>query len=372
MKKEKILGKKVVISFLIIAGLLAGILPCTRKEAAAAAGTKGYLLLVEEKDGTWSEYGGCIEVKGKNKLMVSASETAEKIGIIYKKKNSKAFTIGNGKKKNTYTKNSTAYQYYNGSKNVAKKSSYKAYVSTVNKTNMVEYGTLATLVSVKLYSGEKAGDYQKAGYSGVLCFSKYHKITELPAMEAGTRVTTEAELRQAAADLKISNIIITEDITVEKDFTCEREENSVNLHIQKGKTLTINKEYIEVGGTLKNDGTIIIKGNLVRGICNLVNNGAIIIENGGSAGSGMSDFNNNGCVRIEKGASLYVDRGSAFYNNGEVVNEGNMSISDGGSFNDKGGKIVNNGVIDLDSYYNGDISMISGSGTVNDYREGDQ
>lgn len=367
MKKGRVFGKKAIISFLVGMLLVSGSFSYSRTEAATE--TKGYLMLVQEKDGSWSEYEDCIEVKSKTKVMVNASEAAEKMGINYKKKNSTTFTISNGKKKNTYTKGSATYQYYNGSKTVAKTAGYKSYVSTTGKAYMVEYSTLTNLVSVKLYNADKVGDYQAAGYAGVLCLSAYQKITKLPEMEEGTRVATEAELVKAATNLKTSNIIITKDITIKTDFYCEREESPVNLHIQKGKTLTINKEYIEVGGTLKNDGTIIIKGSLVRGICNLINNGAVIIKDGGSAGSGMSDLNNNGSFSIEKGASLSIDRGSAFYNYGELTNDGSIKVDDGGSLSDNGGKIVNNGVLDLYSYYNGDISLISGKGTLNDYRE---
>jgi putative multiple sugar transport system substrate-binding protein len=183
MKKDMVFGKKAFMAVLIVIVMIVGILPYCQKDAAAA--TKGYLMLVEENDGSWSEYGGCIEVNAKNKLMVSASETAEKIGITYKKKNSNIFTISNGKKKITYTIDSAKYKYYNGSKTITKKAAFKSYVSMVNKTNLVEYSTLASLVYVKLYSLEKANDYQKAGYSGVLCFSKYHKITGLPETGAG-------------------------------------------------------------------------------------------------------------------------------------------------------------------------------------------
>lgn len=366
MRKGIILLKTVLVSFIML-GIFAGTIQYNQADVSAK--DKGYLILVEEEDGSWSEYENCVEVKSKDKLMLSAPGIAEITGTQYKKSSSKTFTISNGKKKNTYTKDSTKYKYYNGSKTTSKTAAYKSYVSTVNKTNMVEYRTLSSLVSLKLYSKEKAGDYQKAGYSGVLCFSKYNKISKLPKMEEGTRVGTEEELLQAAADTKISNIIITADITLKEDFFYEREEYPVTIHIQKGKSLTINEYCLLVGGALTNDGTIIIKGVLERGICNLINNGTVIVEKNGSSKSGMSDLNNNGSFKIEAEASLYIDRGSAFYNNGEVVNEGVINIDDGGSFSADDGKVVNNGIIDIFSYYNGDISLITGTGSINDHRE---
>lgn len=362
------IGKKYEIIALFMAMVMLMGLAFPASDAKAATGEKGYLLLIEDQDGAWNSYENYVEVATKDALMVQAAEAAKLIGIKYKKVNSKIFSISNGNKVNTYTNGSVKYKYTKGSKAVTKKAVYKSYLSSSKQVNMVEFSTLASLVNVKYYTASKAGAYKDAGYLGVICISKYNRITKLPDMEEGVRVTTEAEFVNAAADPKISVINVITDITLSEDVSYIREENGVTVNIKKGKTLTINKSYLGVGGSIVNNGTIIIIGSFERGICNLDNKGTVIVKNGGSVLSGMSDLNNNGCITIEEGAHLDVTRGSQVYNYGKLSNEGKILIDDGGSFQDKGGTLENNGLIDINSYYEGDITLITGKGTVNDNR----
>jgi len=366
---KRIITKKVRLVAALLVIVMMGIVVLPALKAEAAANTNGYLILVEEKDGLWSSYENYVEVKSEDKLMVKAYALAKAVGIRYKKIDANNFTISNSKKVNTYTKGTTKYKYNNGAKSITKKAAYKPYTSAVYNTNLVEYNSLATLINVKYYNESKAINYKAAGYKGVICFSKYHKITELPTLQEGVRVTTEEELREAAADLDVSIINVADDISIMEDFSYEREDNAVTVNIMKGKTLTINKTFLGVGGTIHNDGIIIVKGSFERGICELINNGSVVIADGGSSQSGMSDLNNNGSFTVADGASLYIDRGSIFYNSAELINEGMIRIDNGGSISDKGGMITNNGVIDLFSHFNGDISLISGTGTINDYRD---
>lgn len=368
-----IISKKVILSlisvFLLLSGtLLPAALPAT--PAKAATEVKRYLVLAEEKDGTWSTYDNFITVKSNDKLMVKASAIAKAIGIKYKKKDTKSFTLSNVKKVNTYTKGTVVYKYNNGSKSVIKKSLYKPYTSDTYKANMIEYNTLSTLVNVKYYSGAEAGDYNnKWNYQGVLCFSKYNKISALPPIEEGTRVTSKAELEKAVADLEVSIINIDADIIFTEDFTSDRPDSEITINIKKGKTLTINKAFLVIGGSIINNGIISVSGNFERGICIFTNNGSIIINKGGMTTAGMSDWNNNGTFTVNNGAELYIERGSQFANNGNLNNEGRIIIDNGGSLNNRDGELVNNGTIDLYTYFDGDISLITGSGILNDYRE---
>lgn len=364
--------KKSASVFMVLVMMIGMLLPTAFpiNVAKALAKTNVYLVLIEEKDGTWSSYEDYAEVKSTEKLMVKASDIAKAIGIKYKKMDAKKFTISNGKKVNTYTLGSVKYKYSNSSTTVTKKASYKPYLSEVYKTNMVGYNTLNTLVNVKYYSKAEAGDYQKKlGYQGVICFSKYNKITELPPLEEGARVTTEEEFKKAIADLDTSVINIASDMTLSEDLTSDREEKELIINIKKGKTLTISKKFLAVGGSIINNGEIIINGSFERGICTLINNGSIIIHKGGIATAGMSDWKNYGTFLVKNSAELYIERGSQFYNYGNLNNDGLIRIDNGGSLHDNGGKIVNNGSIDLYAYFNGDISLITGNGKLNDYRE---
>ncbi len=358
----------ILMAFLMAMALLTVARPINL--AAASAKSNIYLVLVEEKDGTWCSYDDYVEVISADKLMVRAFDLAEAIGVQYKKTSAKNFTISNDKKVNTYTLGSSKYKYLNNGKSATKVATYKAFLSDTYHTNMVDYNTLKTLVNVKYFKETEAKDYyKKLKYQGVICFSKYNKITALPPLEEGTRVTTQDEFKKAVADLKTSVINIAADITLSEDFTSNREEKEVIINIKKGKTLTIDQSFLAVGGSIINDGNIIVNGSFERGICNLINNGSIVINNKGMTTAGMSDMNNYGMLTVNNGAELYVEKGSQLYNYGNLNNDGLICIDNGGSVHDKGGKIINNGIIDLHSYFNGDITLITGSGKLNDYRE---
>lgn len=358
----------VFLTLLMLGMLLSAALP----PASAAASEKSgdYLVLVEEKDGTWSSCDDYVELVSTDRLMVRASDIADAIGMKYKKAGTKGFTVSNGKKSNTYTLDSVKYKYLNNGKASTKTAAYKPFLSKVYKTNMVEYSTLKTLVNVKYYSAADAGDYHvRLKYQGVICFSKYNKITKLPPAEEGIRVTTEEEFKKAVADLKVSIINIAANITLTEDLNSDREENEAVINIKKGKTLTVNKSFFAVGGSIVNDGEIIVNGSFARGICNMVNNGSLVINKGGTVTAGMSDLSNHGTISVKEGAKLFVERGSQLYNYGGLNNDGLLNIDNGGSVHDNGGSIANNGTIDLYAYFDGDISLITGSGKLNDYRE---
>ncbi len=180
-------------------------------------------------------------------------------------------------------------------------------------------------------------------------------------------VTTFAGFQAAVQDKKNAVIIIVSDINITSEFTFERDDD-LEIRIEKGKTLTISNKFIPVACSVINDGTIIVSGIFDRGICDLVNNGIVTVKNGGTASAGMSSTDNHGTVAVEAGGELLVERGSQFNNFGTLTNNGHISIKDGGSVFDKNGSILNNGTIDLYSYFEGDLTRITGTGTLNDHR----
>lgn len=132
----------------------------------------------------------------------------------------------------------------------------------------------------------------------------------------------------------------------------------------------INSLFSPVACTITNEGEIEVNNSFERGISTLTNSGSIIIQAGGTIGSGMSNTENQGSIVVEQGGELVIDRGSIFNNFGElVVNTGHVLIDNGGQFNDEGGTFANDGVVDVNAYFNGDISKITGTGILNDNRE---
>ncbi len=184
----------------------------------------------------------------------------------------------------------------------------------------------------------------------------------------GVSVTSFEELKNAVKDTSTTEITIAADIEITEDYTLERSDD-LDIHIDEGVSLTISGAFELVSCTLTNDGLITINGSFVYGISDFINNSVLNVQSGGTVSSGQSNAVNNGFVTIEQGGTLLIERGTVLDNAGELTNEGNISIQDGGQLNDQGGTVVNNGTIDLNSYYNGDITLITGTGTLNDNRE---
>lgn len=189
-----------------------------------------------------------------------------------------------------------------------------------------------------------------------------------PLAEGEALVSSFAELQAAVADTKITTINLGSDFEITGKLFYEREDDGPAIAIKKGITLTVGGEFIPVGGSIKNDGAIIVKGVFDRGICNLINGGSITVKNGGMCSSGMSTTVNNGEFTVEQGGQLFIERGSEFKNPGVLTNNGSVSVRDGGSLHDEGGSLINNGTLDLSSYFSGEISKITGTGTLNDNR----
>jgi hypothetical protein len=189
-----------------------------------------------------------------------------------------------------------------------------------------------------------------------------------PAEKGKLAVSTVADFEKAFADKGITEINIVSDLDITGEITFERN-NDLMINIAKGTTLTISKEFIPVGCTITNDGTILVKGMFHRGMCTLINNGAIELKSDATFMSGVSNTENRGTFTVDAGAKLLIERGSGFVNQGTLTNNGYVSINDGGNVDNEKGSIVNNGTIDLVTYFTGDIKAITGTGTLNDNRD---
>lgn len=181
-------------------------------------------------------------------------------------------------------------------------------------------------------------------------------------------VSTYSELEAAVNDKEITGIYIAADIDIASDLSFEREDDLV-IEIDSGKTLTISASLDVVACAIINDGSMVVNGTFQRGIANFTNKGSVMVNNGGTVTSGQSETINQGEFTVADGGNLHIERGSIFNNFGSLINDGYISITDGGQLNDEGGSIINNGTIDLSSYFNGDITLITGTGILNDNRE---
>ena len=185
--------------------------------------------------------------------------------------------------------------------------------------------------------------------------------------EGGVMAATFEELQAAVQDTEVTAIHIASAVEITEELSFERD--CLTIYIDPEGTLTVGAGFYPVACGIVNDGAILVNSEFERGICNFTNNGTVTVKDGGVFSSGMSDTENTGSFTVETGGTLSIDRGSAFNNAGTLTSKGHITVDDGGQLNDAGGTIINDGTFDLNAYFNGDISLITGTGTINDNRE---
>lgn len=193
-------------------------------------------------------------------------------------------------------------------------------------------------------------------------------ITPRILKEGEIAVTSIDELREAMSDAKVHIIYIDSNMETTSEINVEREDD-LSIIIEKNVTLTVTKDFVVVGCSVQNDGTMVINGTFHRGIGSLINNGTVSVKPGGKVGSGMSTTENYGQITVEIDGEMVIEQGTIFNNYGTLDNLGYMDVCDGGQLNDMGGKITNDGTLDISSYFNGDMSLITGTGRLNDKRQ---
>lgn len=194
------------------------------------------------------------------------------------------------------------------------------------------------------------------------------QTTETVLAEGEIIVTTADELYLAVQDASTTRIYIQSVIDLSSELSFERNDD-LEIVIKESGTLEINQYFNPVGCVITNYGSIIVNDTFERGIANLINYGMVTVRSGGFFTSGMSTAENQGSVVVEENGTLSIDRGSYFENYGDLINNGLINISEGGQLNDMGGSIENNGTFNLYAFFNGDITKINGTGSLNDYRE---
>ncbi len=144
------------------------------KETYASNSNK-YLVLVQQKNGSWKEYEHMIEESSSGNLMIKAKLLSKELGFTYKNTGNGTFVIKRSSTRyNTYTKKNAKFTYTNKSVNSIKLASNIAYTSTTSKHNVCQVNSLSTLVNYKYFNSTTTKDY--LNYSGVICYSKYKKI----------------------------------------------------------------------------------------------------------------------------------------------------------------------------------------------------
>ncbi|TAH75048.1 MAG: hypothetical protein EWM47_00645 [Anaerolineaceae bacterium] len=165
----------------ILALMLVAMLP---NSTTSANTDKGYLLIFEQKDGTYKTFDNLVYKTSNNYLLVKAKSTAKALGLKYQNGNglNKGCKISLGSKQLTYTRNSKTY-YYSSEGSIKKMlANYKQVL--IASTNMVHYSTLSAFYGCSYFNTEQNEGYNSNGYKGVIVYSAKQKNPTLP--NAGT------------------------------------------------------------------------------------------------------------------------------------------------------------------------------------------
>lgn len=141
-----------------------------------------YLVLIQNKDNTWTAYDNLIEESPEGNLMVKAKAISEKLNYSYKILKNSNFTIQKSEfRNNIYEKGNQEYTFQSSSSAlIAKTTVYAPYTSEKSGHNVCHFSTLNTMLYSKYYSASIAKEYKEKGYKGVICYSKYAKIIDVP------------------------------------------------------------------------------------------------------------------------------------------------------------------------------------------------
>lgn len=153
-----------------------------KSENAYASAKKKYLVLIQNYDGeTFVAYDDIID----EKRMVDVKAIVELLYLKYEEYNKNSFIVS--KNYNELSSFTIGKKAFNSSiyGMAGKSSEYKPPYAPVKKNNKIyfHYTSLIDLVKYTYFSASKAKEYAKLGYDGIVCYSRYFNVTEVPALD---------------------------------------------------------------------------------------------------------------------------------------------------------------------------------------------
>lgn len=143
-----------------------------------------YLVLIQNKDNTWNAYENLIVESPEGSLMVKAKLISDALNYTYKTLKNGKFTIQKSEfRNNTYEIGNQDYVFQSSSSgSIAKTTVYAPYTSEKDGYNLCHFSSLNTMLFSKYYPAAIAKDYKNKGYKGIICYSKYAHITDVPGL----------------------------------------------------------------------------------------------------------------------------------------------------------------------------------------------
>ncbi len=224
---------------------------CANQSKIFASTINNYMVLVQQKDGSWKEYKNIIEKSSSGSLMIKAKNISSALSFAYYKTKRGNFGIKRSSTRYiSYKINSKDFTYTNGLEKLTGVASNVAYISKISKNNLCSLTTLNTLVYYKYFSSSNTKNY--LDYNGVICISKYKEIpSRVPTANIKPTPLPTPTARAEPSTISIEEV----NFTVRDNF------------------LAVNKVLSDWGGTLKQwlelekevDGKIIESTNLIIG-----------------------------------------------------------------------------------------------------------
>lgn len=214
MKQNRFLYSAIL--YITIFALMVNLAPVGQSYAAQK---KTYLVLIEQSNGDFKAYDDLTILAEDKHIMVKAKPLAKALGLGYSNTNGskKGCILSLGNKKNIYTRNSKTY-YYNGGNgsNMKKTAFYKQ--SLVSSYNVIHYETLNTLVYHKYFYAQSFSSYRGLGYTGIIVYSKYNKVMQLPDISKIIGLKDKGEAKEIITEPKDDSSNPTNDQSV-KEYT---------------------------------------------------------------------------------------------------------------------------------------------------------
>lgn len=170
---KPLLIKSIVIAIVILL-LSAYFYPYTK--SALASNPNRYLVLVQQKNGSWKEYENIIEESGNGNLMIRVKAISKALGLSYMSNKESFILKRNATRYNTYRINKKVFTYTSGETTTEKASPDVAYISEESRYTLCQISTLSTLVHYKYFSNLYT--INNTNYNGIICYSKYKIIPE--------------------------------------------------------------------------------------------------------------------------------------------------------------------------------------------------
>ncbi len=175
-------------------------------EDAYANNSNQYLVLVQQKNGTWKEYRNIIELSDNGYLMIKAKRISKALGFTFLINSNESFEIRRSDAiYNTYTKNANEYIYSDGIEELVKMAPEKAYTSKQSKASLCQVSSLRTLVYYNCFNNTGVKGY--SNYDGIICLSKYKDIPEsVPEIELKPTIVPIPTLESEEVTVDIEGI----------------------------------------------------------------------------------------------------------------------------------------------------------------------